>query len=269
MLSPPQLSRLNFRRFKQRFRSSLHLVNINTTSLLAAAYCGSERNQKGVVMQLNIAIGGSSVNPTHLAHFAIVRFMLRFITIFGTPFQKVIWIPCGERPDKHFNVSFNHRIPMNELTLAPLRRNRLGDRLEVRYDDIFGENTPTIEWLRRIEEEYPHAKLTWFTGSDSIVPREEFGGLNEIQYDWHEGEYLWDCQRWNWLVIRRPGFEIEDESQLPPNVQMVDCPDLPQVAASSLIRRMIAEGQPGWEVMVCPDVANYIKAHGLYGFKED
>jgi nicotinic acid mononucleotide adenylyltransferase len=219
-------------------------------------------------MQLDIAIGGSSGNPTHLAHFAIVRFLLRYLTILGTPFHKVIWIPCGERPDKHFDVGFNHRIPMNELTLAPLRRNRLGARLEVRYDDVFGENTPTIEWLRRIGQEYPEAKLTWFTGSDSIVPREEFGGLNEIQYDWHEGEYLWACQQWNWLVIRRPGFEIEDEFQLPPNVQMVDCPDLPAMAASSLIRRMIAAGQPGWEVMVCPDVASYIKTHGLYGFKE-
>jgi len=223
-----------------------------------------------------IVIGGSSANPTHLDHHSLLE-DIRFSDL---DFGWLIWIPCGERPDKHFavcsnclvgpddycHICTNHRIAMTEMTVGSFRQSASLPYFSIWYDDVFGQNTPTIVWLQRLVEMYPQAEITWVTGADSVVPQERFGGKNEIQAQWQEGEELWQSQRWKWLIFRRAGYSLED-CRLPDNAEVRQLTDN-HGTSSSLIRSLIASGNPLWETMVATEVADYIKQWRLYGYKE-
>jgi nicotinate (nicotinamide) nucleotide adenylyltransferase len=223
-----------------------------------------------------IIIGGSSANPPHLDHLSLLE------DIFHSrlDFDLMIWIPCGERPNKHFSVCpqcqagsdeycqmcSNHRIAMTEMTVGKFRQHPSLPYFSIWYDDVFGTNTPTIVWLQRLVQTYPNSEITWVTGSDSVVPQERFGGKNEIQQEWKDGENLWQCQRWNWLVYQRPGYSFNSHA-LPSNVQVAEFANNQRISSSD-IRNLIASGRCIWDRMVIPEVAKYIKQWKLYGYRE-
>jgi nicotinic acid mononucleotide adenylyltransferase len=225
-----------------------------------------------------IAIGGSSANPVHRDHLAL----LDDLCLGSHDFDSVFWIPCGERPDKHFAVCpncpvapdeychmcSNHRIAMIEMTVGLFRGLSRQTGFSILYDDVFNLNTPTIIWLERLARQYPQAELTWVTGADSVVPRREFGGRNEIQAVWFRGEELWQSRCWNWLIYERPGFSLASYDYcLPPNARVTKFVNNCGLS-SSHIRNLIATGSDSWEDMVTAEVACYIKQWGLYGYKE-
>ncbi|MFA6227781.1 MAG: nicotinate-nicotinamide nucleotide adenylyltransferase [Patescibacteria group bacterium] len=226
----------------------------------------------------SIIIGGSSANPPHHGHHAILADVLGGEN--RNDYDLMIWIPCGERPDKHLAVCpkcvnnssgvcsdcVNHRIAMTEMMVNDFRRS-FGNPInfQVWYDDIFGRNTATIDWLEFLVRKYPQARLTWLTGSDSVIPRSEFGGLNEIQARWKRGEWLFACQRWRWLVYPRPGYELGD-FQLPWQFQVAPFTVKADIS-SSQIRTAIVQKHSDWEELVRPDIAEYIKTNGLYGYQ--
>lgn len=219
---------------------------------------------------------GSSANPPHLEH----RMLMQDASSDARNFTSLFWIPCGERSDKHFAVCpscmvvprvcchecVNHRIAMTEMTVGDLRLSSRLPNFQIWYDDIFASNTPTIKWLEKLGKLYPYAKLTWITGSDSVIPRAEFGGKNEIQARWQSGEKLWTCKKWNWLIYNRPGHHLPPGVCLPKNFQLTSCHKLTGLSSSS-IRKMIAAGNPGWGKMVMPKVEKYIMQNRLYGYK--
>ncbi|MFA5124697.1 MAG: nicotinate-nicotinamide nucleotide adenylyltransferase [Patescibacteria group bacterium] len=226
----------------------------------------------------SIIIGGSSANPPHYGHQAILADVLRGER--KADYDLMIWIPCGERPDKHLAVCtkcadssagfcsdcINHRIAMTEMMVNDFRQMSSSPiNFQVWYDDIFGRNTATIDWLELLVRKYPQAKLTWLTGSDSVIPRPEFGGLNEIQARWKRGEWLFACQRWHWLVYPRPGYELGD-LPLPWQFKIASLNTGIDIS-SSQIRASIAGNCCDWEKSVPPNIAKYIKINGLYGYQ--
>jgi len=132
--------------------------------------------------------------------------------------------------------------------------------LVVRYADVYGENTPTIEWLERLREEYPDAEITWYTGVDSVVPRSEFGGECEIEHYWVRGQEL--MSDWPFLIIPRPGYEDPRNLNLPKQFKIMTNARLPDTASSEA-RRRIADGISITD-LVMPEVEQYIHLHGLY-----
>jgi nicotinate-nucleotide adenylyltransferase len=204
---------------------------------------------------MKIAIGGSAADPSHLGHHAVLE------TLIGLErFDLVVWILSGFRPGKQPLVTPDDRVAMTELMLPNIWRLKTGTNLIVRYNDVYGDNTPTVVWLERIRREYPAAEIVWFTGSDSVVPQTRFRGRCEIEARWKRGRELMVEGRF--LVLCRQGYP--KPSGLGGNFEVLDV-DLPNVSSSE-IRRLIADGQ-SFEHLVDENVAAYIKRGGLYGYQ--
>lgn len=205
---------------------------------------------------LRIAIGGSAADPPHKAHLKVIEMMMNC-----GRFDKVIWIISGPRLGKKLRVCPNHRIAMTELLLRDLRVREYPD-LEVIYDDIYETNQPTIVWLQHLAAKYPkHTELVWFTGADSVVPQEQYGGKCEMQATWVAGERLY--HEFNFVIFPRRTYQL-DRAALPKNFRVMET-QLPNIASSE-IRRRIGLGQK-FEHFTTQSVAEYIKRHGLYGYR--
>jgi len=118
---------------------------------------------------MKIAVGGSSANPPHLGHRALIEYMISKTDLF----DKIIWIPCGHRTDKKIDneISPDHRIAMTELTIDPMWRTGINQvPLLIKYDEIYGPALSTYYRLELLKEQYPEdTEFTWFTGSDSNI----------------------------------------------------------------------------------------------------
>lgn len=207
---------------------------------------------------MKIGIGGSAANPPHIGH----RMLLEHLIQSGI-FQKIIWLPSGTRKDKD-SIASEHRINMTKLAFADLEKTNSKTKLEILFDDTYEKNHPTIWWLKKIQQENPNDEIIWYTGSDVVAPEEKYGGKCEIEAKWEQGEEL--MKNWKFWIIPRGGFPHPSTLKLPSQFEILDI-DNPFCVSSSDIRKRIKEGQP-FEHMVVAEVAEYIKKHKLYGWKD-
>jgi len=204
------------------------------------------------------AAGGSAADPPHKGHLAVLRKLFT-----SGLFDRIIWIISGDRQDKHFNVCTNDRIAMTELMIPRAMRTASSPDLVVLYDDIYQINTPTITLLEDIlPKRFPNDDFFWYTGSDSVMPKEEFKGKCEIEAKWIAGRRLY--RHFPFVVIERGRYPLAGV-KLPSNITVLSGA-LPEIA-SSQIRKLIAESKK-FEHLLPKAVADYIKRHGLYGYKE-
>ena len=198
--------------------------------------------------KLRIGIGGSAANPPHLGHRYLIEVLIR-----SKRFDRIFWIPSGVRPDKEGFLSAEHRVAMTKMTFPKEWP------FEIIYDDVFGINTPTIEVIEKYTREYPQAEVVWFTGADSVVPLEKYGGKCEMQAVWIRGEELY--KKYNFLVLPRPGFANPKSIDLPGNFEILDVSQLD--ITSTEIKRKIIDNEP-FEELVTNEVVEYIKKNNLY-----
>jgi nicotinate-nucleotide adenylyltransferase len=202
-----------------------------------------------------IAVGGSAANPPHLGHLALIQTILQ-----SHNFTKVMWIPSGIRPDKPDFVHPMHRLAMTELTLKKIQ----DKRFILNPSDVFGKNMPTIDWMEILQEQNPQAEIVWYTGIDSVVPQEKYGGLCEIEARWQQVEKL--IKGYKFLIISRVGYPRPASFKIPlENYEILDV-ELPDISSSD-IREQVASGNTEFEKLVTPEVADYIKVNKLYGWK--
>jgi len=207
-------------------------------------------------MKKQIAVGGSAANPPHLGHLALIKALLKF-----NNFSKVMWIPSGLRHDKKGFVSPDHRVKMTQLTME----NITDKKFLINLSDVYGENMPTIQWMEILQEQNPDTEIVWYTGVDSIIPQTRFEGKCEIKARWQAGEKL--IKDFKFLIFPRAGFPHPSKFDIPlSNFKILDV-ELPDIS-SSVIRRLIAENNPGFENLVTDNVAEYIKEKQLYRKKE-
>jgi len=214
--------------------------------------------------KLRIAAGGTAGNMPQIGHLALLKLLMNMKAVGLKEFDLVFCILSGESNQKNHKILAppDDRIAMMDLMIPRYLRIATKPDLIVRYDDAYSINSPTAEWIARIQHSYPGSEITWYTGADPVVPRAEFNGKSEIEAQWYRGEHLFRNQRF--LVVPRPGLGILPK-ELPPNFQVINTL-LPGIS-SSMIRELIAEGKP-FEQFVPRAVAQYIKTHGLYGYKE-
>lgn len=202
-----------------------------------------------------IAVGGSAANPPHLGHLALIQAMLQ-----SKKFSKVMWIPSGIRPDKPDFIDPQHRLAMTELTLQSIK----DKRFILNPSDVYGKNMPTIKWMEILKEQNPQAEIVWYTGIDSVVPQKKLGGLCEIEARWLHGEKL--IKEYKFLIIPRAGYPHPSTFEIPlENYEILDV-ELPDIASSE-IRKLVQGGNSDFEKLVTSEVAYYIKANKLYGWK--
>ncbi len=204
--------------------------------------------------KLKIGIGGSAANPPQLGHRHLVEGLLK-----SNRFDEVFWIPSGVRPDKEGFVSPDHRVAMTILTFPNEWLWQGETKFNIKFNDVYEGNTPTIEVIENFQKQYPDAEITWFTGADSVVPQEKYGGKCEIQAVWIRGEELYS--KYNFLILPRPGYLDPKIYNLPENFEIYEVPQLD--ITSTEIRRRI-KNEESIEGLVTPEVAEYIRRNNLY-----
>lgn len=206
---------------------------------------------------MRIGAAGSMANPVTQAH----REMLEALLNCGK-FDRLIWIPSGERPEKPNAVHRRHRLAMTLLALPSVWYLHPQTDFYLDLDDVtHGINTHTIDYLRKLREENPGAEICWITGADSVVPKKVFQGRCEIEAQWKEGAEL--MRAWKFYIIPRAGYTHPYDLVLPTRFEILDT-QLPDYSCT-VVREAIAEGHV-WEHMVDELVAEYIKRHKLYGY---
>lgn len=183
---------------------------------------------------MKIAIGGSSANPPTVGHEQLLKHMMS-----NTIFDMIIWIPCGSRNDKEESVSATDRVTMTELMIPREWKYSKKPRFLVDYSDIYGNNTPSIIHLERLQEKYPNADLVWFTGNDQDVKT------------WERGEEL--IQRFDVFYIKREGYD-----DIPWDVDF----NIPNVSSTE-VREKIQNNESIYG-MVPSTIEYYINTFNLY-----
>lgn len=193
-----------------------------------------ERSRWGVL--------GGTFDPPHLGHFALAQSAATELEL-----ERVLWVPSSQPPHKKGKLlsPYGARATMTEMTA---RRDRRFDvsRIEA---TLTGESY-TVKTLAHLGQALPEMDLYFIVGAD-VLP--ELG-------DWYHPERI---SRWATLACGlRPGFIRPAPESLP--VKRVVYFQSPELAVSSSdIRRRVGDRLP-FEEFVSPDVAAYIRQHGLY-----
>ena len=174
-------------------------------------------------------------------------------------------MPSGVREDKQNLASPNHRVAMTMLTFPKEWFYNENSEFLISFEEVYGISRPTSFWLNRIQSENINAEVSWYTGVDSVVPQDRFGGMCEIERRWLNGLRLMrECR---FYILSRNGerYSRPSELSLPPQFEVIDA-YLPDISSTDIVRK-IARGEK-FEHLVVPEVAAYIKRHRLYGWKE-
>ena len=133
----------------------------------------------------------------------------------------------------------------------------------ISFEDVYKQNTPTIDWLEKVQKMYPDQKIVWYTGSDSIVPKPEYDNLSEIEAKWDRGDEL--VRDWNFLIFPRHGYQDLNTLNLSSNFEIADI-HLPDISSTEVRKRILADEDFGELLM--PKATEYIKQNGLYGYNK-
>lgn len=203
---------------------------------------------------MRIGLGGSAANPPHVGHKLLMESILS-----SRMFNLNVWIPSGIRKEKDDFIKPFFRKRMTEIlfkeTLSKYR-----DRFFIEYGDLYRDNTSTISWIEFYQKRYPQAEVIWYTGTDSVVPKDEYGGKCEIEAKWHRGEEL--MREHKFLIISRKGYVSPAFLKLPTQFKILYA-DLPNVS-STHIRRLIKNRDINYATFLTPELAQYIRKNKLY-----
>ncbi|HOX96214.1 MAG TPA: nicotinate-nicotinamide nucleotide adenylyltransferase [Candidatus Woesebacteria bacterium] len=204
--------------------------------------------------KLRIGIGGSAANPPQMGHRHMIESLLN-----SEKFDEIFWIPSGIRPDKEGFVAPDHRVAMTILTFPTDWLWQGKTKFNIKFSDVYGGNTPTVEVVEEFIKQYPEAEIIWFTGVDSVVPMEKYGGKCEIQTVWVRGEELYNNCRF--LILPRPGYPDPKSLDLPDNFEILDVDQLN--VSSTEVREKIGKGE-SITGLVTEEVEEYIRRNHLY-----
>ena len=196
---------------------------------------------------MRIALLGGAFDPPHHGHALCVNKLLESKLI------DEVWItPSGERVDKRYCVEPHHRRKMATLFVESLNDPRI-KFFPIQIDELL-PGSYTIDLIRYLNKEYVQHEFFVIIGTELVrdIPR------------WKEAEAL--LKEASFLVITRP-------SEVAPKLmgRMTILPD-PEQRLSSLsstaIRERLRRGELDANALA-PDVAEYIRAHGLYADKKE
>jgi len=190
-----------------------------------------------------IGLFGGTFNPLHNAHLLVAE---KALAQFGL--KEVIFIPCGIPPHKEVadGVNKEDRYEMVRRAIAGHPRFSIS-RIEI---DREGPSY-TIDTIRALKGKYPEG-LCFIVGADLLAQIET----------WKEPEEL--LKSVPFIVAPRDGVKKEIFSAPPFDRAEIHFLDMEEVDLSSTwIREAVRRGEEfeGW---VPPQVAAYIREHGLY-----
>jgi nicotinate-nucleotide adenylyltransferase len=207
------------------------------------------------MVEKKIALFGGTFDPVHLGHTAVAAAAAEHISV-----DKIVFIPAKRSPLKNSfpEASEDDRLAMIALAIADNKKFQLND-----YELRKPKPSYTLETVRHFQSEYgSQALIYWLIGADSIYELSRWYGIVEL---------IDEC---NLCVMFRAGFESPDFAKfkdvwgvarvekLQRNVVPTPLIDI----SSTEIRSRLTAGHDVAD-MLAPQVADYIREHGLYRSK--
>ena len=204
------------------------------------------------MVKKKIALFGGTFDPIHLGHTAVAAAAAEHIGA-----EKIVFIPAKRSPlkDSFPEAGDGDRLAMIALAIADNEKFQLND-----YELRKPEPSYTLETVRRFQADYGgKALIYWLIGADSIYELSRWYGIVELidacilcvmfragckPPDFAKFKDVWGAARVEKLqrnVIRTPLIDI----------------------SSTEIRNRLAAGRDVTD-MLAPQVADYIRKHGLY-----
>ncbi|MBQ9757267.1 MAG: nicotinate-nucleotide adenylyltransferase [Clostridia bacterium] len=198
---------------------------------------------------MRIGVFGGTFNPPHFGHLHLAREAMEKAAL-----DKMIFIPCAIPPHKP-----NLKIPDGEHRLSMVKLATMGDaRFSVSDIEIeAGGKSYTAKTLERLEKIYPHDRLCFIVGADSLCEMEGWFCPGEI------------FRRAEIVVAMRGGM---NESFLDAAISLLRQKYKARITkismaemeiSSSEIRRRIQNGENIAD-MVCEEVIDYIEKTQIY-----
>ena len=141
----------------------------------------------------SIAIFGGTFDPIHLGHINAVTLLSERFS-----FDRIHWVLSARPPHKNqTSASIEHRFELIKLALAGMP-NHVADDTEIRRN----AKSYTIDTVEAFQQRYPNAQLTVIIGGDSVLSLPSWYRYNEL------------IDKVNWLVMSRPGYELNLSDEL-------------------------------------------------------
>jgi nicotinate-nucleotide adenylyltransferase len=208
------------------------------------------------MVKKKIALFGGTFDPIHLGHTAVASAAAKYIGA-----EKIVFIPAKRSPLKNSfpEASDDDRLAMITLAIADNEMFQLND-----YELRKPQPSYTLETIRYFQTDYgSKALLYWLVGADSLDELSHWYGIIEL---------IDEC---NLCVMFRAGCKSPDFAKfknvwgtariekLQRNVIRTPLIDI----SSTEIRNRLAAGRDVTG-MLAPQVADYIRKHGLYQSKD-
>lgn len=206
---------------------------------------------------MKIGIYGGTFNPIHLGHMEAAKFAAEYLQL-----DKLLLVPAGIPP--HKIMEENAPSPDQRLAMVDLAAQAIGAMAEASDLELRREGKSyTLDTLRAVREEFPHAKIYLLMGTDMFLTFHLWKEPEEITRlctlcafgrSEKDTETLFGVQR----EFLREKFGAEAVTLVLPKI--VDI-------SSTELRHELGQGR-GMEYLD-PAVYGYIIMEGLYGVRRD
>lgn len=194
-----------------------------------------------------IAIYSGSFNPIHSGHTALCRYM-------------ALHRPCGidairllVTPRNPLKLDAEQADDSQRLAMARLACEQLPATQASDFEMSLPPPYYSLRTLEMLAEKYPQHKFRLVIGADNWINI----------HKWRDPEKI--IEKFGLIIYPRPGFTIEDDANLPPNVEYLAGAPLSDIS-STMIRRKIALDEDVSQYL--PEkVYRYIITHNLYHTK--
>jgi len=182
-------------------------------------------------MTVTVAVFGGSFNPPHVGHVLAVAYVLSTYDV-----ERVVVVPAHKHPFGKPLASFDDRVRMCELAMAPLPRAEVS-RIEETLD---GLTLHTLEALRAAHGEW---NLRLVMGADVLLESDKWFRFDEVR------------KLAPPIVLGRAGITSPD----------APIPLLPELSSTHVRELAAAKAWDALEPIVPRAVASYLRKRGLYG----
>ena len=199
----------------------------------------------------NIGLFGGTFDPVHNGHLHIARAFAD-----ETGLDTVVFLPAGDPYHKPqtTQTSAAHRLAMTELAAAEDARFAVSD-----CDIVRGGATYTFDTVQIFRQQFPASRLWWLLGSDSLMKLHTWKKWQTLVKQTHiavamrEGDSLGQTPRelHAWL-----GEALQNGS-----VRILQAP-LCDISSTRILQDIRNGSLP--DGLIPPQVARYIREHGLY-----
>lgn len=191
---------------------------------------------------------GGSFDPVHNDHVGICETMIKEAEL-----DKVVVFPAACSPFKNNTQADDiHRLNMCKLAFSSF------DKVEVCDFEINkGGKSYTIDTLNFLKEKYPAAKLYLIVGADAFLTLS----------NWYKADEIFSLA--HILTVVRDDTDYES-LELKAKEYNADCTLISTpigFLSSTTVRKALAKKQNVSECL-SPQVINYIKENGLYGYAD-